>query len=118
MPLIHVNSSCPRMTASLGNSGGILVQCGSLVIFAYGVICILPTLGIAWGAKMKRGYAPYRSLKPYRVMGLGLLEQGQQSSTHDELGNVEYPLKDTVVMCNYLDALLGRGVSSRSKSKT
>ena len=51
-------------------------------------------------AKMKWYYVPYRTLKPYRVMGLELSVQVQQSSIHAELGKVEYPLKATVALDN------------------
>ena len=49
---------------------------------------------------MKWYYAPYRSLKPYRVMGSGLSAQAHQSSIRAELGKVEYPLKATVALGN------------------
>ena len=98
--------------------GASLSKCSSLVIFTYGVICKLPTLGIAWGGEMMRYYAPCRSLKPYREMDLEILAHGKQSATRGELGDVANPLKATVESGNYIGGLLGRWISSRRKSKT
>ena len=66
---------------------------------------------------MKWYYVPYRSLKPYRVMGLELLVQVPQSSTHAQLGVVEYPLKATVNLDNYLGALRAREFEVTSNTK-
>ena len=67
-------------------------------------ISVLPTLGIAWREKMKWYYVPYRSLKPYRVHGVELVVHAQQTATREEIGEIAYPLKATVLMGNNLDS--------------
>ena len=55
---------------------------------------------------------PYRSLEPYRVMGIELKINDSQSADHDELGNVTFPLKASVVLDNGNLAFLTRCITS------
>ena len=70
----------------------------SVLIFIYGVISILPTLGIGRRKKMQRYYVPYRSLNPCVVHGVDLFAHADQTSIHEELGGIAHPLIATVVL--------------------
>ena len=67
---------------------------------------ILLTLGMTWGQTSKWYYVPYRSLKPYRAMGVELKVHETQSADHDELGRVTFPLKASVVLDSDMLAFL------------
>ena len=68
-------------------------------------IRIFHLLGVSWGDTTQWYYVPYRTLKPYRVFGLKLVIQKEQSSTHPELGEVKYPLKAVVSLENNIVTL-------------
>ena len=61
---------------------------------------------MTWGQTTKWYYVPYRSLKPYRVMGVELKVHEKQSVDHDELGCVTFPLKASVVLDSDMLAFL------------
>ena len=57
-------------------------------------------MGISWDGDMKWFYAPYRSLKPYKVYCLELVVQTYQSASHEEIGEIPFPQKATANLDN------------------